>query len=245
VFRFGSTTNWVFYHEMNMNSQFMSSSRFGELFPRFEILASVHLSKMYSTAHSFLEMWSSQPHPEPRGRIDSPVKTNGRFQKIRFSPEEDARLSQIVAAHGAADWARIASCMGSRNARQCRERWQNYLNPTLRNGAWTAEEDELLNELFAQMGAKWNKIAHSFVNRSDISLRNRWQVLARRADKKTFQSHNSPNDVSTEESSDATIVAISSAAEPQAPQNPMELTESWEPSLGIFSDVNDLWAMWF
>jgi hypothetical protein len=76
--------------------------------------------------------------------------------------------------------------MGSRNARQCRERWRNYLSPELRTDEWTPEEDLLLEELFSQVGPKWNTIGQHFTSRSDMSLRNRHQVLVRRARKMAF-----------------------------------------------------------
>ena len=99
--------------------------------------------------------------------------------KIKFTPEEDQKLLQLVAEHGAKDWIKIASLIGTRNARQCRERYKNYINPSLRKDNWTKEEDELLLEKYQQYGGKWNKISKFFVNRSDNHLRNRWMMLAR------------------------------------------------------------------
>jgi hypothetical protein len=99
--------------------------------------------------------------------------------KLKFSPDEDELLTAIVREYGVKDWIKVASVMRTRNARQCRERYKNYLDPDLRRGSWTAQEDELLETKHQEYGAKWNKIARFFVNRSDISLRNRWMVLAR------------------------------------------------------------------
>jgi hypothetical protein len=170
------------------------------------------------------------------------AKADGRFQKARFTPAEDERLSQIVAAHGPFDWICIASSMGSRNARQCRERWQNYLDPSLRNDAWTPEEDRLLQDLFGQIGAKWNKIGQSFRNRSDMALRNRWQLLVRRTKKRQFKGNEVSSDAPTEESSDAVVVPIS---KPEQPQNPTDPVESLASTIDLFSDLNDGWALWF
>jgi hypothetical protein len=200
---------------------------------------------MYATAPCFPGMQPLPPYPEYRRQAIVDGKVDGRFQKTRFSPEEDARLSLIVATHGPSDWLRVASCMGSRNARQCRERWQNYLNPTLRNDSWTPEEDRMLQELFGRLGAKWNKIGQSFANRSDMALRNRWQVLARRTKKTTFRAGELTSDASTEESSDLTIVPISDAGQSQTAQNPIDLMESLEPAITTFSDLNEAWGLWF
>jgi hypothetical protein len=99
--------------------------------------------------------------------------------KIKFTLDEDRNLIELVQRFGSKDWIRISSMMNGRNPRQCRERYNNYLNPDLRTGGWTAQEDELLQKKFEQLGPKWNAIGKCFVNRSDNGLRNRWMVLAR------------------------------------------------------------------
>lgn len=99
--------------------------------------------------------------------------------KVKFTPEEDAHLLQLVQQFGAKDWIKISSLIGTRNPRQCRERFKNYLNPELRRDQWTREEDDLLEQKYKEFGAKWNKIAKFFVNRSDNALRNRWMMIAR------------------------------------------------------------------
>lgn len=100
--------------------------------------------------------------------------------KIKFTPEEDRRLSSVVAEYGTKDWMKVACMLPGRNARQCRERYNSYLDPTLRNDPWTSEEDALLEQKHNELGAKWNKIAKFFVNRGNNALRNRAMILVRR-----------------------------------------------------------------
>lgn len=69
--------------------------------------------------------------------------------------------------------------MKDRTARQCRERWKNYLSPDVRNGPWTIEEDNLLLELVPKMGTQWAKIAKSFNSRTDTNVKNRFLYLQR------------------------------------------------------------------
>jgi len=107
-------------------------------------------------------------------------RITGRYIKVKFTPEEDARLLELVHEYGTKEWITIASLMRTRNPRQCRERWHNYLNPTLKMGNWTPEEDELLVKKYAVYGSKWSRIARFFKKRSDLSLRNRWQLLERK-----------------------------------------------------------------
>jgi hypothetical protein len=106
----------------------------------------------------------------------------------KFSPDEDARLLGLVGTYGKANWTHIATMMENRNPRQCRERYANYLNPALRQDVWTPDEDRLLAQKYREFGSKWNKIAKFFINRSDIALRNRWQLIERHRTK-TVQNH--------------------------------------------------------
>lgn len=52
---------------------------------------------------------------------------------------EDAQLVELVKQYGGKHWARIASMLPGRTGKQCRERWCNNLDPSLKKGAWTAE----------------------------------------------------------------------------------------------------------
>lgn len=97
--------------------------------------------------------------------------------KMRFSADEDDRLRKLVEAHGVDDWGLISSAMGTRNARQCRERFRNYLDPELRHGQWTVDEDRLLCKHYGMIGAKWGVIVKFFQNRSEMALRNRFYAI--------------------------------------------------------------------
>jgi hypothetical protein len=100
--------------------------------------------------------------------------------KVKFSHEEDDRLRALVEQYGTKSWKEVAHSMETRNARQCRERYNNYLKPDLRQDDWKTEEDLLLERKYMEYGGKWNKISRFFLNRSDLSLRNRWMILQRR-----------------------------------------------------------------
>jgi hypothetical protein len=100
--------------------------------------------------------------------------------KAKFTRQEDIRLSMAVQKHHSADWKAIALEMQGRSARQCRERWTNYLNPVFVQARWTEPEDALLDEKFAELGAKWKAIAQFFPNRSENSIKSHWFVRKRR-----------------------------------------------------------------
>jgi hypothetical protein len=89
----------------------------------------------------------------------------------------------LVGSLGQADWEAIAEGMPGKNARQCRERWVNYLAPSLNTAAWTLEEDLLLIRKFAELGNRWVQIAAFFLNRTDSMVKNRFNKLQRRDQK--------------------------------------------------------------
>jgi hypothetical protein len=103
-----------------------------------------------------------------------------RKLKSKFQPNEDALLIKAVDFHGTSDWPSVAAALPGRNARQCRERWNNYVNPELTRGHWTEAEDKLLLELFRKQGSKWTWIATHFKRRATNSVHNRVLAIQRR-----------------------------------------------------------------
>lgn len=100
-----------------------------------------------------------------------------------FSQEEDSKLAQLVQSYSQKDinWEEISSQMENRNIRQCKERWEKYLNPNLSVDPWTQEEDEIITNMHLEFGPKWTLMANILENRTDIMVRNRWNVIYRRA----------------------------------------------------------------
>lgn len=105
----------------------------------------------------------------------------GSVSKVRFTSEEDKKLTEIVMSYGTCDWDLVSKVMKTRTARQCRERWNNYISSNLTNAPWTATEDELLNDLYDEYGSRWSKISEFFSNRSANCVRNRIKLLQRKS----------------------------------------------------------------
>lgn len=97
-----------------------------------------------------------------------------------FSAEEDAKLKALVLHSADPDWKSIASQMGNRTARQCRERYKNYLSPDLSTRPWTETEDAILAQKVHEVGQRWAQISRFFQGRSDVSLKNRWAAISAR-----------------------------------------------------------------
>lgn len=57
-----------------------------------------------------------------------------------WSPEDDARVAELVGQIGAKKWSCIAAQLPGRTGKQCRERWHNHLNPHISKVPWSEQE---------------------------------------------------------------------------------------------------------
>lgn len=103
-----------------------------------------------------------------------------KSHKSKFTKEDDRLLMELVNGMDPVDWAVVASKMRNRNSRQCRERWQNYLNPSLVQSEWSPEDDGLILQKYNELGHRWNAISRFFKGRSGNSIRNRFMMIQRR-----------------------------------------------------------------
>lgn len=71
-------------------------------------------------------------------------------------------------------WAKIAEVMPGRTAKQCRERYNNHVDPAIKKDKiWSAEEDALVMQLHAQHHNQFAKIARSIPGRCYDDVKNR------------------------------------------------------------------------
>jgi hypothetical protein len=84
-----------------------------------------------------------------------PLATNPR---VAWAAEEDALILRCMTS-GVQKWSEVAALLPGRNRKQCRERWYNQINPAIRKGEWTKQEDALLEYLHEIYGNRWSEIA--------------------------------------------------------------------------------------
>lgn len=104
-------------------------------------------------------------------------KKRDRGERIVWTPEEDEYLRAAVQLYGdkTEKWAKIAACVPGRTNKNCRKRWFHSLDPKLKKGPWTDEEDHLLKTGVQMFKGQWSKIAERIPGRTDDQCAKRWR----------------------------------------------------------------------
>jgi len=109
---------------------------------------------------------------------------NPTIHKGRWTPEEDTALKESVSEYAdlldsdghpqPIPWNKIASRIPHRTGIQCQARWSEALDPSVRKGKWSPEEDEVLKEGVRRYGRCWIRIAELIEGRTQRQCRTRW-----------------------------------------------------------------------
>ncbi|XP_070568591.1 cell division cycle 5-like protein [Ptychodera flava] len=96
---------------------------------------------------------------------------------------EDEILKAAVMKYGKNQWSRIASLLHRKSAKQCKARWYEWLDPSIKKTEWSREEDEKLLHLAKLMPTQWRTIA-PIVGRTAAQCLERYEQLLDQAQQK-------------------------------------------------------------
>ncbi|SPO30870.1 related to CEF1 - required during G2/M transition [Ustilago trichophora] len=89
---------------------------------------------------------------------------------------EDEILKAAISKYGKNQWARISSLLVRKTPKQCKARWYEWLDPSIKKTEWSKEEDEKLLHLAKLMPTQWRTIA-PLVGRTANQCLERYQRL--------------------------------------------------------------------
>ena len=104
-----------------------------------------------------------------------------QVRRGRWTPEEDAALSSAVEDMGVGSWKQISVRVPGRTDIQCRERWVNVLDTSIRKGVFTKEEDQAILRAVERYGlGRWSQVAQEVPGRTDNQCWRRHKLLSKK-----------------------------------------------------------------
>ncbi|KAJ3080948.1 Myb-like DNA-binding domain protein, partial [Quaeritorhiza haematococci] len=99
------------------------------------------------------------------------------IKKGNWTSSEDKLLNAEIQKLGAWNWQALAEVVPGRTGKQCYMRWTRLLDPDIKKGRWTAEEDRALAAAVQQYGeGNWTAIADTIQGRTDNQCGQRWNL---------------------------------------------------------------------
>ncbi|KAL4506069.1 hypothetical protein ABPG72_013830 [Tetrahymena utriculariae] len=114
------------------------------------------------------------------------------LQQQPWSEEEDNILRMIIKEYEQKNkqnkWSEIAVKLNQlshknvfRQGKQCRERWNNHLDPAINRGPWNYEEELKMLKLVLEKGKRWSEISKNMKSsRTENAVKNRYNSLIKK-----------------------------------------------------------------
>lgn len=100
---------------------------------------------------------------------------NSNLIKSKWTKDEDKKLERAVLKYGEGNWQQVSNALQGRTGQQCLHRYTKTVNPNIKKGRWSLEEDKRLFLATQAYGQKqWKDIKDHVKGRTDVQCRERW-----------------------------------------------------------------------
>ena len=93
---------------------------------------------------------------------------------------EDEILKAAVMKYGLNQWARISSLLVRKSAKECKARWYEWLDPSIKKTEWSRDEEEKLLHLSKIFPTQWRTIS-PLIGRTPAQCIEKYEDLLDRA----------------------------------------------------------------
>ncbi|CAG9311897.1 unnamed protein product [Blepharisma stoltei] len=103
-----------------------------------------------------------------------------------WTPQEDDAIRELVINMGIKKWSQVSAMLQSKyniqnkTGKQCRERWNNHLNPAISKDPWSDKEDEIIVDFQKKYGNCWSEMAKVLPGRTENAIKNRFYSKLRK-----------------------------------------------------------------
>jgi pre-mRNA-splicing factor CDC5/CEF1 len=124
---------------------------------------------------------------------------------------EDEILKAAVQKYGKQQWARVASLLNRKTAKQAKARWQEWLDPMIRKVEWNQQEEEQLLHLAKLLPSQWKTIA-PMIGRTAVQCQEHYEKLLDDAAATSATTTTTIGDDGTTTSTTATLLRMSTSS---------------------------------
>ena len=116
--------------------------------------------------------WSSEEDRKLKEILFGKLKEMGVTESVMMRPTP-SRGKWVK------NWQEIADRLEGRTSKQCRERWCNHLDPSIKRGNWTPKEDKLITRKAYELGSQWSTISRLLPGRTENAVKIRYKSIQR------------------------------------------------------------------
>jgi len=114
-------------------------------------------------------------------KVNAQSRKRATSTRRKWTNEEDIQLTKCVEGYLKAnrpiDFKAIARVVSNRTAKQCRERYENSLQPNVKRGEWSVEETLTLVDLIITYAQNWTAINERYPERTYNGIKKRGRKI--------------------------------------------------------------------